>query len=746
MKKNRLWAWTSGLIILTLVLSACSLTNLISQKINKETPAAGVTSGPAETAVPGDATPAATTNPQGVYGTAFASYPIQKVTLPDQFTSGYTLPLTADQVAGLDDQNLTLSAAQQQAILANGFAVLPPSNEPGSKYSEFYQVYEYSRYASLPVFVTTDSVFHVYHLIFDKMLRDLEKTSFIPILNELTAAMLDSSMKQYDSLKGTDLEQAALRNVAYFTVPAEILGLTVNVPAEAKSLADQEIALMESKAPMEASPIWTMGGEPNDELLLEDYSQYTPRGHYTLNPELEKYFKAMMWYGRLTFRLKNTVETQRALLMIQAMRTAQTTSGKSATELWQNIYDPTVFIVGKADDLSFHEYGALSDQIFGTTPELTSFADAAKMAAFDEAAKNLPPPQINSMWVYIWQDRDQATQGFRFMGQRFTLDQYVFGQLIFRKVGTLDNPRSLPKGLDLLAAMGSDEAYNLLNQMGETKYENFDTQLTKVKGEVAGFGTDSWTQNLYWAWLYSMQPIFAVKGPQYPAFMQNQAWLHKDMATALSTWTELKHDTILYSKQVMAEMGGGQDENPPKGYVEPNPEAFARLLALAQMTRSGLDERGLLDETTKGNLDNLIDELQFLLTTAQSELTGTAISNDDYWRIQYYGGWMEAMTIAAADPPADSQGRNYLEDQKSALVADVASGYGFALEEGVGYPVPILVVSPLAPYHLTFGAVYTYYEFSVPANERLTDEAWRTQLESGSAPAMPDWTKSYIIP
>lgn len=745
MKKNRLWAWTSGLIILTLVLSACSLTNLISQKINKETPVTGVTTSPADTAVPGDATQTVV-NPEGVYGTAFASYPIQKVTLPDQFTSGYTLPLTAGQVAGLDDQNLTLSAAQQQAILANGFAVLPPSNEQGSKYSEFYQLYEYSRYASLPVFVTTDSVFHVYHLIFDKMLRDLEKTSFIPILNELTTAMLDSSMKQYDSLKGTDLEQAALRNVAYFAVSAEVLGLTVNVPAEAKSLADQEIALMESKAPMEASPIWTMGGEPNDELLLEDYSQYTPRGHYTLSPELEKYFKAMMWYGRLTFRLKNTVETQRALLMIQAMRTAQTTSGKSATELWQNIYDPTVFIVGKADDLSFHEYGALSDQIFGTTPDLTSFADAAKMAAFDKAAKDLPPPQINSMWVYIWQDRDEATQGFRFMGQRFTLDQYVFGQLIFRKVGTLDNPRGLPKALDLLAAMGSDEAYNLLNQMGETKYENFDTQLTKVKGEVAGFGTDSWTQNLYWAWLYSMQPIFAVKGPQYPAFMQNQAWLHKDMATALSTWTELKHDTILYSKQVMAEMGGGQEENPPKGYVEPNPEAFARLLALAQMTRSGLDERGLLDETTKGNLDNLIDELQFLLTISQSELTGAAISNDDYWRIQYYGGWMEAMTIAAADPPEGGEGRNYLEDQKSALVADVASGYGFALEEGVGYPVPILVVSPLAPYHLTFGAVYTYYEFSVPANERMTDEAWRTMLESGSAPAMPDWTKSYIIP
>ena len=54
------------------------------------------------------------------------------------------------------------------------------------------------------------------------------------------------------------------------------------------------------------------------------------------------------------------------------------------------------------------------------------------------------------------------TKGFRFMGQRFTLDAYVFGQVIWRNVGTVDKPRGLPKGLDFLAALGSDEAASLL--------------------------------------------------------------------------------------------------------------------------------------------------------------------------------------------------------------------------------------------------------------------------------------------
>ncbi len=61
---------------------------------------------------------------------------------------------------------------------------------------------------------------------------------------------------------------------------------------------------------------------------------------------------------------------------------------------------------------------------------------------------------------------------------------------------------------------------------------------------------------------------------------------------ALGSWTELRRDTILYAKQVYAEMGAGAlpppAPEPPKGYVEPVPELYARLQALAQMTIDGL--------------------------------------------------------------------------------------------------------------------------------------------------------------
>ena len=729
MTKKNLFSIFGGLCIFSLLLSACNFP--LMGKATTQTSTASATS------------TSSFTTPD-IYDPGFSAYQEQTVNIPAKFTGDYSLPLDLSQVGNLDSFSLT--AGQQNALKTNGFVVTPPVPDPNKIYTEFYQAYESVRYDETPVFVTTDSIYHVYHLVFDKMLRDLERDSFIPAIKELTSTMVTATTAQYQSLKGTSLEDAALRNVAFFSIAASLLNTGDTVLPEAKPYVDAELALINAHAGTDISPLWKHDGQASDLQLIEDYSQYIPRGHYTLSPELEAYFKAMMWYGRMSYRLKDPFETQRALLLTQAVRTASSTNGNSALTLWHEIYDPTVFIVGKADDLGIDEYGKISDAVFGANANLADFGDTAKVQSFIDEARKLPAPQVNSMWVWIWQDRDDVTQGFRFMGQRFTLDEYVFGQLMWRNVGTLEKPRDLPKALDFFAATGSDRALTLLDQMGENNYPNYDTQMTKVKTEVAKLGLDSWTQNLYWSWLYALQPITAVKGQQYPIFMQTQAWTDKDLQTALGSWTELKHDTILYSKQVMAEMGGGAPDNPPKGYVEPNPEAYARLLALAQMTETGLKSRNILGDTTKGNLDNLIDELTFLTDISQKELNNQTISNDDYWRIQYYGGWLEALTIASADSQPADQGNSYLDDQKSAVVADVATGEGQVLEEGVGYPTLIYVVTPNQPYQIAVGAVYTYYEFTVTPDKRMTDDDWRNQLVTSDAPAQPDWTSSFIVP
>ncbi len=671
-------------------------------------------------------------SPLPVASSGFASYQPVPVSLPAT-CSGYALPVDLNTVTM--DESFVFSEAQRQLLSANGFVVAP------SEYKEFFHLYEEARYAEVPVFITTDSVYHTYHLFFDQVLRTLEDQRFHTDLEKLTAGMLWATEGQYETLKGTALEKAALRNLAYFAVAQQLLDPGSPVPPAVQERVEGELALIEAHQGFVTSPIL---GYP------EDYSQYVPRGHYTKNEGRQRYFKAMMWYGRINFRLKEPDETRSALLIAQALANTEV-AGEPASTIWERIYEPTSFMVGISDDLDIYDYHPLIEEVYGSLGnDPTIFLDEDKLTQFIAAARELPPPQINSMWVYIWEDRDEATQGFRFMGQRFVFDAYVFQELIFRSVGTLDDPRMLPKGLDIFAAMGSEEAYSILQEMDETHYLNYDEQMNKLQGEISALEMDSWTQNLYWSWLYSFQPLIEVQGEAYPAFMRNPAWVRKDLHTALGSWTELKHDTILYAKQAYAELGGAFEEPELKGYVEPNPEAFARLAALTRMTIDGLEARGLLDDSeTMGAIRDNLQSLELLLTQlttiAQKELAGTALTQDEQDAILFYGGLLESLTLAAADKD-DVQGRPILEDQEAAIVADVATDpTGQVLEEGVGRIFEMYVVVDIDGQPvMTKGGVFSYYEFPWPMDDRLTDEAWKEMLNQGQTPDRPFWTASFI--
>lgn len=106
--------------------------------------------------------------------------------------------------------------------------------------------------------------------------------------------MLNDSLNSYNSLEG-DLKEAAKRNVAYFAAALKLLDLNASVPDFVRSEVDEELQLIEQHSGFANSPIFE---------YREDYSRYVPRGHYTRSETLEKYFKAMMWYGRMAFLLK----------------------------------------------------------------------------------------------------------------------------------------------------------------------------------------------------------------------------------------------------------------------------------------------------------------------------------------------------------------------------------------------------------------------------------------------------------
>ena len=596
---------------------------------------------------------------------------------------------------------------------------------PGA-YKEFFHLYNEAPYSQNPPFITTDSMLHVFHLIFDKVLRDLERERFSPDLIALTTACRKEAEGTYRTLAGTAMAEPARRVLAYFSTVESLLAPGAPVPPEVAGLVKGELALINGAAGFEESVIF-----PN---LVEDWSQYIPRGHYTKSDTLQRYFRAMMYYGRITFRLKDRTETESALLVTYILTHAKAADGTAASTLWERIYEPTSFFVGGSDDPSFKEYRPSPTGSSGPMPSPETFADDALLTQFIEEAAKLPAPRINSMWVTIFENEEEATRGFRFMGSRFVIDAFIFENLIWRRVGTMDNPRMLPSPLDVMAAMGSAEAYAILDKKGETAYKNYPENMERMKSAIAALSAQEWTRTLYSAWLYALMPLLEAKDARYPAFMRTAPWATKSLNSAVGSYTELKHDTILYAKQVMAEAGGEMIE-PLKGFVEPEPLVYSRLLSLVRMMKQGLEGRGMLSEDHARMMENLDSDVSFLLDVSVKELNRQPLPEAANDRLMYWGEHLEWLTLSAAD--TEGEGRPYFEDTDAALVADVATDpNGAVLELATGRINEIYVVVPdgTGKLMVTRGGVFSTYEFTVPLAGRMTDETWKARLADGNGP------------
>lgn len=654
----------------------------------------------------------------------------------------YTLPVNLAKVSnpalvqGNKDLGLSpLSAAQRAALSRQGFVIAP------ARWRQFDAVYEATRYAYQPVFVTTDSMLHTYHLVFDKLLRDLERESLAPAASRLSALLVADAAGQLAALRGTPLEPDARRALAYLAVAQKLSDPGATPPAEVRAVVAAELALIDAHAGPAPSAVFA-GGD-----MVEDYSQYVPRGHYTRSDALKRYFRTMMWFGRMNLRVTDDRETRTAALLTRLLG-----ANPAAQKLWARLYDPTALLVGASDDLNYRQYAQALQAATGGN--IRRLGDAATLQAFQAALAKLPPPRVNSVFLEALPGegvdaRARDTLGFRLMGQRFTLDGAAFQRLVYREVGTQERPRLLPRGLDLLASMGSDAALNILKAAGEDRYANYGPQMAKNRASFAALTPTDWNANVYSGWLYTLQALARPepRDARYPAFMRTPAWTRKELLTALGSWTELRHDTLLYAKQTMAEMGAGEEPPPPHGYVEPNAAVWSRLLNLESLTRGVLRGQGILSARTAANLDELRSMLGFLQRVTTQELAGQTLSEDDRDRLRYYGGWLEQMKMASADPQNGENASEFDENEMAAVVADVATGGDEALEEGTGFVHELYALVPdgRGGVQVARGGVYSQYEFRVPVSGRLTDEAWRAALNGGRVPSPHPWLDGIVV-
>ncbi len=703
----------------------------------------------------------------------------------------YELPLNRGGISnyGNFSGKILLNESAIETLENNGFVVI--KNPYNLREEYITTMYTTLKEEEIPVFITTDSLLHLYHIQFDETLRQIEEKEFYDALWKTDLALLNASVERYNNATGEE-QEAARRNTAYFAVALSLLQpkaqqiqaaedpygfvneslfpagsekqYQFEIPDFVKKEVEAELALIETHKGFALSPIF---------IYEEDYSQYAPRGHYTRSEKLQNYFKAFMWQGRMSMLLKEKLiqsedpaKDARIQTIQGSLIASELQNNSELLKNWNRIYEVTAFYVGFSDDLGPYEYMTALDSVFVSGERefnKTTIEELKIKLAEYQGPKiyggtgncEIEPP-------FTPEQADEClenTTGFRFMGQRFIPDSYVFSNMVGAYTGEYkgeytggnETPftlvisgagrpiRGFPRGLDAMALLGSERAVYWLGELNDSNYDNYSVQYGKMESEFSNFSAADWNRNLYWSWLYSLQPLLKDYGEGYPTFMQTNAWQDKELNTALASWTELRHDTILYAKQsytaVETAMPMPPEEKPVVGYVEPVPDFYARLFALTKMTNQGLDEMGVLDPASKARLTNLEDILSRLQSISEKELENEELTAEDYEFIKNFGDQLEG-TIIDVDDKA----------RKTTIVADVHTDGNTeaVLEEGVGYVDMIVVAYKLPDGRILIGAgpVMSHYEFKQPMEARLTDEKWREMLEA-NPPEKPEWTSTY---
>ena len=800
----------------------------------------------------------------------------------------YPLPLSTTKIINYKNflEKIQLSPEALSLLKNNGFVVIPTpldiaereiflmsSRQNACPKDDFVAYYNAIGDKDLPIFITTDSLLHYYHIFFDTTLMKLERDLFYKDIWAVSKNLLEESLIEYYKSSG-DLKEAAKRNVAYLSVGLELLKPKINqimseetlkeeychpemdpevckmfiegvkqsygdkasfkyfsetesnqysfeVPNLVKDLVQKEIELIEEHKGWEYSPLF---------IYQEDYSQYVPRGHYVKSEKLKNYFKTLMWYGRITALIGGSpllspgesictggidgiiseydarIQTLQAFLL-----TNQFSQSQDLQERWNRIYAITSFLVGFSDDLGPTEYSEVLKKLFKdevNSQEIEENYLELKETILDfpynpkiysglgacELLMPCPPLTEKEIQALKLQAKELLgkTKGFRLMGQRFTLDSWLFSEIVSPYSGEYVGPKpplpteekpftftwddiyaeyrkdrpftwvktevqacpppamrevkGFPRGLDLMALLGSERAKEILESSGDTQYSDYEKKFTELKKEVDSFSKRNWSKNLYLNWLYVLKSLWDEFGYGYPTFMQTEAWQDKELNAALASWTELRHDTLLYVKQsyTIAEMGGIFEPPPVVGYVEPVPEFYARLLSLTKMTNQGfkslIPQQELEKLMIEAGLDRFTEILSKLLDISKKELENISLNDNEYNFIENFGSISEGLISTVSGGEVDP------EVLKTVLVADVHTDGNTekVLEEGVGYIKTAVIAYKLPEGHILIGIgpTFSYYEFKQPMENRLTDEEWREILDS-NPPSEPEWIESF---
>jgi hypothetical protein len=627
-----------------------------------------------------------------------------------------------------------------------------------------------------PVFVSIDAILHAYHVSYDRILQDMEigllESKLIEMLNGLRNSM-PALHNKYSSVPGM---MTMLKDVdVYLTVPLILMDQTTDpYYPENEELINNVLSWIEAEE-ADTNTIFST------HCRNYDWSQFKPRGHYVYDPSdpnavnQEPYFKTMMWFGRIELYLMNTNASQYPCLpqsfedvqrqAIDAMLMDELFDIAMVEPLHQEIDNVIKFFVGESDNVTLSNLDYLKQAV--ALDSASQLLDSLKMVEFQDTLANqaFAYQLILSQILYsnpTIPDSIVPASAFMLFGQRFVIDSYVTATVVFDRITYMGEKicRLFPSTLDVLFSLGNSASAQLL--IDELNQYHYSTNLAALRYLIDHYDPGFWESSIYNYWLNSIRKLNPPEDrSDLPAFMKTAAYWQEKMNTQLSSWTELRHDNLLYAKQSYT---GGTVCSYPFSFVEPFPEFYSNLKILCLEAVDYFNGLNFPDPNRKAMIINYFNRFEGIADTLQTicekELTGIQFSLEEisflHGMIYETGqsgnildGWYPALFYDDA-----FSGLNGYEGlmESNHIVADIhttptdcgGGEIGAISHVGTG-PVNLgifITENNLGELTAFVGPVMSYYEYRTFDFLRLTDDEWAsTYLQSA---LRPDWVNIYL--